>query len=167
MAASKTARDRAKHRQKRSERRRRRELATSLGLDGPVHATAAGLPKMSDVLVAFAEPMLETVHDDPSIEAYRHALRVASVIWNVLALLDQEASRGGGAFGDRPRVIELTRLLDEAVGGLDDTSLALIDILRRRRHALFPGERRIFVDVSAELRGDIVQISASSTPIQP
>jgi hypothetical protein len=167
MAASKTARTRAKHRQKRSERRRRRELAAVAGHDGGGHTTPAALPKMSDVLLEFAEPMLESVHDDPSIEGYRDVLRCASVIWNVLAMLDQEASRGGGALAERPRVIELTRLLDEAVGGLDDTGLALVDILRRRRQVLFPGERRIFVDVSAELRGDKVHISASSAPIQP
>jgi hypothetical protein len=166
MAASKTARDRANDRQKRSARRRRRELAAILGHDGPAHPPPPGLRKMSDVLVAFAQPILDTLDDESSLDEYRAALRCASVIWNVLAMLDEEARRGGGALADRPRVVELTKLLDEAVGGLDEMGLALVDELRTRRRALFPEERRIFMDVGAELRGERVHVIAASAPIQ-
>jgi hypothetical protein len=165
MSASRTARERAKRREKRAGRRRRRALATSLGFEGPGQATPSGLPKMSDVLVAFARPILDTLDDDASVDDYRGVLRTAAAVWNILAMFDEESRRGGGVLVDQARTIELTKLLAEAVGGLDDESIAIIDALRERRRALFPDERRIVMDVGADLRGERVHVFAASAPL--
>jgi hypothetical protein len=153
---------RAQRRAKRSERRRRRELADILGYDGSARPPPAGVPKMSDVLVVFAEPILDTLDDDAPLEEYRAALRCASAIWNILTMLDEEHRRSVGALADDDRVTELMKLLDEAVGGFDEESLALIDELRNRRRGLFPHERRIVMRVEAELQGDRVHVVAAS-----
>ena len=163
MGASKTARAKAKRREKRNERRRRAEIATALGMNGSGRASPSDLPKMSDVLVAFAAPILETLDEDASLDEYRGALRFASIIWNVLAMLDEEYRRGAGVLVDQARVDELTSLLEEAVGGFDDENLALVEMLRVRRHELFPDERRIIMDIGAELQGDRVHVMAAST----
>ena len=163
MGASKIARAKAKRRDKRNERRRRAEIAGALGMSGPGRAPPSGLPKMSDVLVAFAAPILDTLDDDASLDEYRGALRFASIIWNVLAMLDEEVRRSGGVLVDRDKVAELTALLEQAVGGFDEENLALLDALRERRRELFPDERRIVMDVGAELQGDRVHVMAAST----
>jgi len=165
MAASKTARARAKQREKRRERRRRRELAGILGHDGPIRGRPPGVARMSEVLIAFAEPILDSLDDDASLDEYGSALRFASVIWNVLTMLDEEHRRSGGVLVDQSRVAELTSLLEEAVGGFDDESVALLDALRDRRTALFPEDRRIITEVSAEQQGDRVHVVAASASL--
>jgi hypothetical protein len=163
MGASKTARAKAKRREKRHARRRRDEIAAILGMDRAGTAPPPGLPKMSDVLVAFAAPILDTLDEDPPLEEYRGVLRFASIIWNVLAMFDEEGRRSGGVLVDHDKVAELTNLLEQAVGGFDEENLALLDLLRARRAELFPDERRIFMDVGAELQGNRVQVVAAST----
>jgi len=117
---------------------------------------------MSDVLVAFAEPLLDTLDDHASLDEYRGALRFASVIWNILAMFDEEARRSGGVLVDQERIVKLTKLLNEAVGGFDEESHALVDAFRERRRTLFPDERRIIMDVGAEVQGDRIHVVAAS-----
>ncbi len=164
MAASRSARARAKRRDKRSARQRRHVLAKVLGHGGAL-PTAAGLPKMSDVLRSFAEPILDLLEDDATLEDYRNALQRGAAIWNILLLLEEEHRRsGGGALVDEAKIIELTRLLSEAVGGFDDDGLRLVDELRLQRKR-FPDERRIIVNATAELKNGYINVIAASQPL--
>jgi hypothetical protein len=167
MSASKAGRARGKRREARRERRRRDQMAARLGMPASGARPWPGLTKMSDVLVEFAEPLLEDLDKTSPLEEYMGVLRFASVVWNILAMVEAEERRAGGvdALADGARMRELEALLDQAVGGMDAEGEELVAMLWARRRALFPDERRIFMNIDAEIQGDRVHVTAASTMI--
>jgi hypothetical protein len=136
-------------RQQRLERkaRRRREKRVRL----PPRAApllvsfGSGLPKMSETLVAFAEPLLANV---PEVEArWRAELHTAATVWNGLV----------SGFPEAEIVATLQRTLDPSVDGL-----GLVRCLTERKQRLFAGDQRIIFDVRTQQTGERVHVMAAS-----
>ncbi len=103
-----------------------------------------GLPKMSDTLASFAEPLL----DGAAAADYEATLDFAAAAWNALPLCD-----GSGREPDATGREALTMLRDVLL----DTGMPqretdeVFDMLSERKRSLFPDDPRIIVGVS--LRG--------------
>lgn len=104
-----------------------------------------GLPKMSDTLVAFAEPLLAGI---PEIEeGWRAGLSMAALVWNGVVSGLAEA--------------ELTAQLQRALGRPLEAPGLVGDLMERKRR-LFADDSRLIFDVSTRQHGDRVQVIAAS-----
>ncbi|MBI2927092.1 MAG: hypothetical protein HYY24_15460 [Verrucomicrobia bacterium] len=116
-----------------AERLRRRAGEIFPGEKTLVVSTPEGLPKMSDVLIEFAQPLLAEARTESE---YRGAFALASVAWN-LALMP---------FLKRlKRLGELVKRADRAAA---DIALDLI----RRKHELFADDKRWVLDFEISSR---------------
>ena len=104
-----------------------------------------GLPKMSETLVAFAEPLLADV---PQIEAeWRTGLYAAAIVWNGLVSGIAEA--------------EITTQLQRGL----DPSVDVVGLVRRladRKQSLFAEDLRFIFDVRTHQNGARVDVIAVS-----
>jgi hypothetical protein len=130
-----------------------------------VRRAPAGLPKMSDVLATFAEPLLDGIPPDSSVAAYEAELVLASAIWNFLVALDDAHDRGTRPVQiSEEEVGEILDLLTVGSDMTDDEALDLLQELTARKHDLFPDERRIVGDVRVYFRGDRLHVTTISSP---
>lgn len=136
-------------RQQRLERkakRRREKRAQPQQRAAPLAVSfGTGLPKMSETLVAFAEPLLGDV---PQIESeWRPGLYAAAIVWNGLVSGIAEA--------------EITRQLQRAL----DPSVDAVGLVRRlaeRKQTLFAEDLRFIFDVRTRQNGARVDVIAVS-----
>jgi hypothetical protein len=158
MENAKTRGKRAVRERKRLARRRREKFAAQLGIDpAKVAGPWPGLPKVSDMLVAFAQPLLDTLPDDATIREIRGALMFSAVMWNSLVVADGDLTLASE---------ELSELVVGAGRELElpeDELLGMLEQLAGRKRALFPDERRIIAGVEAKLQGDRVNVVALSS----
>ncbi len=137
-----------RERQKRLERKRRRrreKRRQRAPRDAPLIVSfGTGLPKMSETLITFADPLLSRV---PETEAdWRSALSVAALVWN-------------GIVAEVPRdevVARLRRGFDPSVDVGE-----LVRYLTERKRTLFPDDLRFILDVRTERSGDRVHVTAA------
>ena len=92
MARKKTKKKRKRRTRDRSQSRTRlspkmRQNKKEMGIDSPIIVRSPGSEKMSEVLPAFAEPLLEYVSDDRP--GFEKAISIAAFAWN-LSLLPEE-----------------------------------------------------------------------------
>jgi hypothetical protein len=136
-------------RQQRLERkaRRRREKRTRTQPAGAplVVSFGTGLPKMSDTLVAFAEPLLAGVPETE--EGWRAGLYTAALVWNGVVSGLAEA--------------ELTAQLQRGLGRPLEAP-GLVRHLIERKQRLFANDSRLIFDVRAQQHGERVQVMAAS-----
>lgn len=104
-----------------------------------------GLPKISETLLAFAEPLLAGI---PETEAgWRTGLYAAAIVWNGVVAGIPEAEITGQlqrGFGSSVDVPELVRRLIE------------------RKQSLFADDPRFIFDVRTQQSGDRVHVMAAS-----
>lgn len=104
-----------------------------------------GLPKISETLVAFAEPLLAGI---PEAEAgWRTGLYAAAIVWN-------------GVVSGIPEA-EITRQLQRGLGSSADVP-GLVHRLIERKQSLFADDRRFIFDVRTQQSGDRVHVMAAS-----
>lgn len=104
-----------------------------------------GLPKISETLVAFAEPLLAGI---PEAEAgWRTGLYAAAIVWN-------------GVVSGIPEA-EITRQLQRGFGSSADVP-ELVHRLIERKQSLFADDRRFIFDVRTQQSGDRVHVMAAS-----
>lgn len=139
-------------RQQRLERkaRRRREKRMRTQPSQPrgeplVVSFGTGLPKMSDTLVAFAEPLLAGVPETE--ETWRAGLYTAALVWNGVVSGLAEA--------------ELTAQLQRGLGRPLETP-GLVRHLIERKQRLFAHDSRLIFDVRARQHGERVHVMAAS-----
>lgn len=108
-----------------------------------------GLPKMSETLVTFAEPLLAGV---PETEGeWRAGLYTAALVWN-------------GVVAGLPEA-ELTAQLQRGLGRLPDVP-GLVRYLIERKQCLFADDSRLIFDVHTQQDGDRVRVLAASGLVQ-
>lgn len=104
-----------------------------------------GLPKISETLVAFAEPLLAGI---PEAEAgWRTGLYAAAMVWNGVVAGIAEA--------------EITGQLQRGFGSSVDVP-ALVRRLIERKQSLFADDPRLIFDVRTQQSGDRVHVLAAS-----
>ena len=136
-------------RQQRLERkaRRRREKG-----EGPRQRAApllvsfgTGLPKMSETLLEFAEPLLA---DIPETDAgWRAGLYTAAIVWNGIVSGVAEA--------------EITAQLQRGLGPSEDIPDLVRDLTERKQY-LFAEDSRFIFDLRTHQRGERVHVTAAS-----
>jgi len=105
-----------------------------------------GLPKISETLVAFAEPLLAGI---PEAEAgWRTGLYAAAIVWNGVVAGIPEA--------------EITGQLQRGLSSSVDVP-GLVRPLIERKQRLFGDDRRFIFDVRTQQSGDRVHVMAASS----
>ncbi len=104
-----------------------------------------GLPRMSDTLVEFAEPLLSELPQGAGAEEWGEALQIATMIWNGLVV-------------DFPK----EKLVAELKEGLwpDAEAEELVAELAQRKDTRFPSDLRFIVDVWTHEAGNRVHVTA-------
>lgn len=136
-------------RQQRLERkakRRREKRARPQHRAAPLEVSfGTGLPKMSETIVAFAEPLLADV---PQTEAgWRTGLYAAAMVWNGLVSGIAEA--------------EITTQLQRGFGPSVDVH-ELFRCLAERKQSLFADDMRFIFDLQTRQNGPRVDVNAVS-----
>lgn len=129
-----------KRRRRREKRRRREQRNAPL-----IVSFGTGLPKMSETLIEFAEPLLAEV---PEAEAdWQAALYIAALVWN-------------GVVSEIPRA----EIVEQLRRGLDPSTnvVELVNRLTERKRRLFPDDPRFIFDVRARQSEDRVHVMAAS-----
>jgi hypothetical protein len=104
-----------------------------------------GLPKISETLVAFAEPLLAGI---PEAEAgWRTGLYAAAIVWNGVVAGIPEA--------------EITGQLQQGFGSSVDVP-GVVRRLIERKQSLFADDPRFIFDVRTQQSGDRVHVMAAS-----
>jgi hypothetical protein len=119
---------------------------------GPTWLDAQEPVTASEALLTVAVPLLEGTRPDAGRADYELAMRLAQLAWNCAV---------SGRIGD-----ETWELLVEGLGLLlDDAELgvALGAVLVQRKHALYPHDRRLILDVHVGESEDGYHVSAAST----
>ena len=141
MASERERQKRLERKRRRRHEKRRRGQRTDVPL---IVSFGTGLPKMSETLIAFADPLLSRV---PETEAdWRSALYVAALVWNGIV---SEVPSG-------EVVAQLRRGLDPSVDVGE-----LVRCLTERKRTLFPDDLRFILDVRTERSGDRVHVTAA------
>lgn len=137
-------------RRERKARQRREKQVRSPPRAAPLLVSfGSGLPKMSETLVSFAEPLLAGV---PETEArWRAELGAAAIVWNGLVSGLSEAEIAA----------TLQRGLDSSVD-----ALGLVRCLTERKQRLFTEDKRFIFDVRTQQAGERVHVMAASGLVQ-
>lgn len=165
MGSARNRRKRRERRRKRQDQRDYRRLTVAMNVAPKMlRRRPAGLPKMSDALVAFAEPLLDGIPPGSPVAAYEAELILASAAWNFLVSLEGEYARGKQAVQISEQ--EVGKILDLLTVGsdmTDDEALDLLQELTARKQELFPDDRRIVGDVRVYFRGDRLHVTTVSS----
>lgn len=156
-------RDERARQKKREKQRKKREHHRRALAEPEVSVTGlqSGLPRMSDVLVDFARPLLDAVGGMAApAETVQHVLLCAATVWNT-TLLQEEGVPGA------PRLAETAYALHLTVGLPLPEAERLVAELAAQRLEHFAQERRMAVDVQVVDEGDITRVYALSAPLSP
>jgi len=123
----------------------------------PAAPAAADLPKLSDVLMDFAAPLLDMIPGEPSAEFVQAALGLAMVAWN-LPLLKE---RGNAGQFDELRQ-DLQRTLDTA----PPAAGAMLERMMRERGKKYAADARLITDFKVKIDGDAVLVTAYGTVLR-
>jgi hypothetical protein len=141
MASERTRQQRLEKKARRRREKRARPQSRAAPL---IVSFGTGLPKMSETLIAFAEPLLADV---PRTEAgWRPGLAAAVVVWNGIV----------SGMAESEIVIQLQRL------GLSVDGPGVVRSLTERKRSLFAEDARFIFDVRTHQNGDRVDVSAVS-----
>ena len=99
--------------------------------------------KMSEVLLDFAEPLLDAIDQDDSA-AFEAAVRVAVTAWNYLIVTDPSGQ--SDSFTDKQYRKSLKALPARAFS--DDVGEAVLTALTERKKLLYPDNNRLIADLS-------------------
>ena len=156
MARKKAKKNRKRKTRDRSQSRTRisprmRQNMKERGIDSPIIVRSPGLEKMSEVLPAFAEPLLEYVSDDKP--GFEKANSIAAFAWN-LSLLPEE--KWESSIEDIAR--EITQSDD--IQAVKD----MIRMLVHRRIQFFPDITRFIYDFEILDQKNGWHLNVVSTP---
>jgi hypothetical protein len=120
----------------------------------PSKTEPGDLPKLSDTLMDFAEPILNAIPGEPTIEFVRAALTLATVAWNLPLLEDQ----GGAAeFGQARQDLERT------LAAAPPAAAALLERMMQDRRKRYKTDTRLINDFKVKLDGDAILVTAYGT----
>jgi hypothetical protein len=128
-----------------------------------LQALAAGLPKMSDTIVAFAKPLADEFLDRRSdAVAVRSVLKLAAVIWNMTIEADERTGEAGEVTTEQLRKEVVGRLALARARSRAECEVFLADLERRKRE-LFADDSRIVLDIQTRMTGaGVVHVDAFS-----
>jgi hypothetical protein len=131
-----TDRQRQKRRERKSRERRAKQRPQQQRERGPMIVFGTGLPKMSDRVVEFAEPLLATI---PKTEAsWKDGLYIAAIVWN--GIVSDQSSE------------EIVAQLRKGVAPSLDV-VELVRSLTERKQLLFPEDARFIFGLEARQHG--------------
>lgn len=151
--------DRQKRLEAKKQRRRKRQQGKtdrSLPSSRPF-ATMTLLPKMSEVLLDFAQPLLEALPPDADAVQWKLRLQFAALIWNQIVVQEGHT--------DEDVIPELARS-----SGMPEQGLRAIEqLLIQRKRTLYPHDDRLIVDVETQDMEDgrVHVMAASLIPGKP
>src|SRR5215831_381012 len=132
--------------ERKARRRREKRIRPPQQRAAPLTVSfGTGLPKISDTLVAFAEPLLAGIPETE--QGWRAGLHMAAFVWNGVVSGLAEA--------------ELTAQLQRALGRSLEAP-GLVGHLIERKRRLFADDARVIFEVSARQHGDRVHVTAAS-----
>jgi hypothetical protein len=135
-------------------------MAERLGIDrARVCGAWPGLPKMSDTLVEFAQPLLDLLPDEAGLAMTRNVLSLGMLLWNCFVL---EASP---SLDDRKEAGELrAHVLATASrsGVAPRLRTNLLEELAERKRTLYPDDRRLIAGIDVRPDGDGFHVQAMS-----
>lgn len=138
-------RQRQKRRERKAQKRRAKQPQRQQATRGPEIMFGTGLPKMSDTVVEFAEPLLMTLPKTQA--AWRDGLQIAALVWN--SIIVEKSSE--------ETVAQLRGVLDPATD-----VVGLVQVLTERKRRLFPDDDRFIFGLEARQDGDRIGVSAVS-----
>jgi hypothetical protein len=129
----------------------------------PLEALATvGLPKMSDTIVEFAQPLLEELLEDANDpDEVRAILLLASTFWNMTLAADDRRAESGEAAAQALRE-DLINRLERALERPRSACQVLVDEMERRKRDLFPDDLRFVMEIDAYSTEDGVRVLAAS-----
>jgi hypothetical protein len=123
---------------------------------------ALGLPKMSDTIVEFAEPLVdEFLQDEADAAEVRSVLLLAATIWNMTLAADERRSESGEAAARALRddlIGRLERALERPRGACE----VIVDELERRKRDLYADDLRFIMEIHTYDTEDGVHVIAAS-----
>lgn len=124
-------------------------------------STPAGMKKMSEILVDFAQPMLADLSEDDGPEECERRLEMAALIWN--GLVEKAMAEANGREAVLP---QLLAALSQGEEESDDALERLVAQLEKRKKRLFPNETRLVETVKVWDDGCEYRVNvASSLPL--
>jgi hypothetical protein len=135
-------------------------MVNRLGIDrAKVCGPWPGLPKMSDTLVEFAQPLLDLLPPDAKLPQFRNALSFGSHMWNFCVL---DASDTDDDQKHAAELLASLRTEMHRAGISEDFVDALVEELAGRKMTLFPDDQRLIAGVEVRREGDRLFIDAMS-----
>lgn len=107
-------------------------------------AQVAALPKLSETLLQFAKPLLDTLSDPPPFEELRQLMVVVTVVWN-LPLYEQRKS---------PKAISFRATFDTMLEQVPPEIAKILSTMLYSRLTTYANDPRLgFADVVQDGRG--------------
>jgi len=102
----------------------------------------------------FAEPILDAIPGEPTIEFVRAALALATVAWNLPLLEDQ---------GDAGEFAQARQDLERTLAAAPPAAAALLERMMQDRRKRYKADTRIINDFKVKLDGDAILVTAYGT----
>jgi hypothetical protein len=152
----------AKKRARRREKRVSKQVAYLRRSAPRPPLEALGLPKMSDTLVEFAEPLMdEFLEDEGDAAEVRSVLLLAATIWNMTLAADDRREESGEAAAQALRD-ELLDRLEPALERPRVVCEVIVAELERRKRELFGDDLRFVMEIDTYETEDGVRVIAAS-----
>jgi hypothetical protein len=152
----------AKKRARRQEKRVAKQVAYHRRSAARLPLEVIGLPKMSDTIVEFAEPLVdELLEDEVDAAEVRSVLLLAATIWNLTLAADERRSQSGEAAAQGLRN-DLIDRLERALERPRPACEVIVDELEQRKRDLFPDDQRFILEIDTYDTEDGVHVIAAS-----
>lgn len=154
--------DRHKRLEAKKQRRRKRQQSKtdrSLPSSRPF-ATMTLMPKMSEVLIDFAQPLVEALPPDADAQMWKLRLQFAALVWNQIVAQERHIDQA-----PEDAIPALARS-----SGIPERELRTIEqLLIQRKRTLYPHEDRLIADVEIQAMegGGVYVMAASLIPGKP
>jgi len=152
----------AKKRARRREKRIAKPVAYLRRSTPRLPAALLGMPKISDAIVEFAEPLVdEFLEDGADAAEVRTVLLLAATLWNAVITADELRSESDEAAAVQLRNDLIDRLeyaLERPRGACE----VIVDEMARRKRELFDEDPRFIVDIDTYDTADGVRVIAAA-----
>ena|GEM_PF-4669259 len=107
------------------------------------------LEKMSDILLEYAKPFMDTVESDNK-EEYENAIRISMMLWNCAIMQEGAKSRK-----------EIMKMLKPAMP--DAESKSVVKYMLERKRQMYPDNRRMMINYELSETADGFHLYVAST----
>ena len=108
--------------------------------------------KMSDILLTYAKPFIDTINTDNK-EDYERAIQISMIFWNCAIMYEAAKSRK-----DRKEIIKMLKPVM-----LDAESKSVVNYMLVRKQQLYPGNKRMIMNYELSVTAEGLHLSVVST----